>query len=95
MDISTFVEILQGVHLNVPFGHAFGEEVPTEQKKPGGHGKPVTLSSGEDSEAPPTQTNPAAHGPLAKVLPLNKYHSTKALITSTTEQPLTVSGTLL
>lgn len=60
------------MHLNVPFGHGFGTEVPREQKKPGGHGNPVRLCGGEGSEAPPTQTNPAAHGPLGKVLPLNK-----------------------
>lgn len=60
------------MHLNVPLGHGFGTEVPTEQKKPEGHGNPPRLSSGEGSEAPPTQTNPAAHGPLGNVLPLNK-----------------------
>lgn len=64
--------ILQDKHLNIPFGHGFGTEVPTGQKKPGGHRNPLRLSSGEGSEAPPTQTNPAAQGPLGKVLPLNK-----------------------
>lgn len=61
------------MHLKVPFGHGFGTEVPTEQKKPRGHGNPVRLSRGIDSEAPPTQTNPAAHGPLGKVLPYIKH----------------------
>jgi len=60
------------MHLNVPLGHGFGTEVPTGQKKPGGHGDPVRLSSGADSEAPPTQRNPAAHGPLGKVLPFKQ-----------------------
>lgn len=60
------------MYLNVPFGHGFGTDVPTEQKKPEGHGNPPGLSLGEGSKAPLTHTNPAAHGPLGCVLPLNK-----------------------
>lgn len=69
-----FKQTLQDVHLNVPLGQGFGTEAPAEQKKPDGHGNPPGLSSGEGSEAPPTQTNPAEQGPLGKVLPLIKKH---------------------
>lgn len=62
------------VYLNVPLGHGFGTDVPTGQKKPEGHRNPPGLTSGEGSVAPPTQTWPAAHGPLGNALPSNKFH---------------------
>lgn len=60
------------MYLNDPFGHGFGKYVPAEQKKPDGHGNPPGLPTGAGSDAPPTQTNPAAHGPLGNVRPLRK-----------------------
>lgn len=60
------------MYLNVPFGHGFGTNVPTGQKEPGGHGNPPRLSSGAGSDAPPTQTNPAAHCPVGTVCPSHK-----------------------
>lgn len=58
-----------GIYLKVPFGHGLGTEVPTGQKCPSGHEKPLRLSDGEASETPLTQTNPASHGPVGKILP--------------------------
>lgn len=60
------------MYLNDPFGHGFGKYVPAEQKKPDGHGNPPGLPSGAGSDAPSTQTNPAAHGPLGNVRPSHK-----------------------
>lgn len=57
------------MHLNVPFGHSFGTDVPTGQKNPGGHKDPVRVSDGECSKAPPTQKKPSAQSPLGNVLP--------------------------
>lgn len=74
------------MHLNVPFGHGVGTDVPTGQKKPGGHGNPVRVSDGEGSEAPPTQTIPAEHGPLGEALPLQENHSGTYFITQITKQ---------
>lgn len=60
------------MYLNVPFGHGFGTKVPAEQKKPEGQRNPPGLSNGAGSDAPPTQTNPAAHVPLGNVCPSHK-----------------------
>lgn len=71
------IEVLKDVHLNVPFGHGCGTDVPAGQKNPGGQGNPVTLSNGEGSLAPSAQINPAAHCPVGVVLPSSKYKLTE------------------